>query len=187
MKNTDVLLKPFQVSYASAFYKILKDKDFLRYWSHKPPSSLAEEKKIIKDFLADKSRKDFAIFFHNKLVGFIGVMPNFKKEISYIEIGYGISKKYWGKGITTSALKQILERLEKKAKRDSSVPKLLVICTHPENKGSQRVALKNGFKEIKNLRIKKLFSRNGLSDFVSEKYLNIVLSEKRNSLFNPIS
>ena len=50
----------------------------------------------------------------NKLIGSIGA--NYQEESNRYEIGYGIAKKYWGKGYTTEAAKCMMDYLINKLK-----------------------------------------------------------------------
>lgn len=51
----------------------------------------------------------FAIIADNKVIGSIGVFRQENIHRQTAELGYYISEKYWGKGITTEAVKQICE------------------------------------------------------------------------------
>lgn len=51
----------------------------------------------------------FAIIADNKVIGSIGVFRQENIHRQTAELGYYISEEYWGKGITTEAVKQICE------------------------------------------------------------------------------
>ncbi|WP_432613300.1 GNAT family N-acetyltransferase [Cytobacillus oceanisediminis] len=73
----------------------------------------------------------------HKVIGYIGV-SGIKEEEGSAELGYGILKGYWGKGIATEASKAILQRLKQDGSR-------FIIATHDVNNiGSGKVLEKSG-------------------------------------------
>ena len=57
------------------------------------------------------------------------------------ELGYFLHKDFWGKGLMTEAVKELVSLSFEKFQL-----KELKIVTHVENAGSQKVALKAGFR-----------------------------------------
>jgi RimJ/RimL family protein N-acetyltransferase len=83
----------------------------------------------------------YAIRWDDTLVGSIGY---FRREADVpLEIGYWLGKKYWGKGIATSALLLALD-----AMRDDGISGTLIASTIADNLGSRHILLKCGFREI---------------------------------------
>ena len=77
--------------------------------------------------------------YNKKVVGAIGVRINCnRKHIG--EIGYFVDENYWGKGITTKAVKLIENVCFKKLKLTR-----IEIIMQPENIASVKVAIKNHY------------------------------------------
>ena len=90
--------------------------------------------------LARNSNCNFAITIHNKAVGGIGLTIGIGTERISAEVGYWLGEEYWGEGITSSALKGIVEYVfnELKLERIFAVPL-------EQNIASRRVLEKNSF------------------------------------------
>jgi len=114
-KNTLAILYPYKPKYA-------------RFWI-KHNLKLNREK--------NKEKINFAIDVNGEVIGGIG-FKNIKGHRA--EIGYWLGEKYWGQGITTSALKKITEYGFNKLKL-----RRLEIGIFPFNKASMRVAEKAGY------------------------------------------
>ncbi len=135
-----VELRHQRVSDAKRFYEILNNPNFI-YFNVCPVSVKAE-----REFLLQNAKKrrvnlehNYAILYCGKLVGGCGIKVN--QHRNFIgEIGYFLDKEFWGKGIVTRAVK-ILEKIgfnELKLKR-------IEILMDPENKASEKVAIKCGY------------------------------------------
>lgn len=135
-------IRPQKVSDAKIFYEILSNPKFI-YFSA-APKSLAEEKKYLSE--NKKRRKDntswnYTILYNDKIVGGIGVSINFHRN-HIGEIGYFLDEKFWGKGITCQAVKMMENICFNKLKLTR-----LEIVMRPENKASEKVAIKNKYKK----------------------------------------
>jgi ribosomal-protein-alanine N-acetyltransferase len=127
---------------AKRFFEILNSPNFIYF----PTSvnSVAAEKKILKENA--QKRKDniswnYSIIYGNKLVGGIGIRINRTRPFNG-EIGYFVDEKYWGKGITTQAVKLT----EQDGFKKLGLSRIEIIM-RPENKASEKVAIKNGYKK----------------------------------------
>lgn len=90
---------------------------------------------------ADKNETfSFAVTIDNKAIGSIGVFRQSNIHWQTAELGYYIAEEYWGKGITTEAVKQICEYVFRKSN-------IIRIYAEPfaYNKASCRVLEKAGF------------------------------------------
>ena len=113
-----------------------------------PHKSLDESRGILKTFIDGK--KTFAIDFGGKVIGSLGVelydekkLPEFKKKRGR-EIGYVLSKDYWGRGLMPEAVKAVIKYLFEAVKLD------FIVCGHfVDNVQSKRVQEKCGFKHYK--------------------------------------
>ena len=104
------------------------------------------ESKIILDmFISHK--KTFALEYQGKVIGSVGIekynethFPEFKNK-KCREIGYVLSKEYWGQGLMPEALKEVIRFLFENANLD------VIFCGHfLWNEQSHRVQEKSGFK-----------------------------------------
>lgn len=120
-------------------------------WKHH--ESLEESKKILDGFI--EHDKTFAIVFResNKVIGSLGVeeygleetlteFNNYKGR----EIGYVLSKDFWGKGIMTEAARAIIDYLFHACELD-----FLLCGFYDFNNRSKRVQEKCGFKPYRKL------------------------------------
>jgi len=106
---------------------------------------IKDEKKWLKEVIENYKKKKpssftLAILYNKEYVGSIGI-NKFNYKNNNAEIGYWIGEPYWGKGITTKALKQFSRIVFNKFKL-----KRLEAFTYLRNKPSQRVLQKAGFK-----------------------------------------
>jgi ribosomal-protein-alanine N-acetyltransferase len=84
----------------------------------------------------------FAIIREGTLIGMIGSKGK-PDENNSIEVGYGISEKYFNNGYTTEALRLFSTFFFREHKIDA-----IVAETDPSNIASQKVLKNNGFKKI---------------------------------------
>lgn len=138
-----IAIRPQRVYDAKRFVEILSSPNFI-YFPAKP-KTIKEEKEFLR--LNTMKRKDkiafnFSIIYNgNEHVGGIGVrIDQFRPHIG--EIGYFVDEKYWGRGIATCAVKE----LEKFIFSNLSLHRI-EIRTAKENKASQKIALKCGYKK----------------------------------------
>ena len=82
----------------------------------------------------------------NEPIGCIGLVPvgaeHYKPLVNEREVGYWIGYPYWGKGLTSEALKSLIEFCCNNLRLDS-----LMVTTDATNKASQRVAEKCGYSD----------------------------------------
>ena len=115
-------------------------------WNHHKSK---EESELILKKMAD-SLNEFAIVYkvNNKMIGTIGLLkPQAEIENKFgVELGYVLSKDYWGKGIMTEAIREVIRWLMFEIKVD------YVASGHfNENDRSKRVIEKNKLKYVKDL------------------------------------
>ena len=115
-------------------------------WPHH--KSIDITKQILSMFIEEK--KTFAIVYkdNNKVIGSLGIEKYSNEDkltefTNYIgrEIGYVLSKDYWGKGLATEAVKAVINYLFEKENYD------FLVCSYYDfNNRSKRVQEKCGFK-----------------------------------------
>ena len=113
-------------------------------------ASMYEESALrIATEIMEKRGVPFAIVLKetNEPIGCIGLVPTGDEHFTTLtnerETGYWIGFPYWDKGITTEALKALIDFYKSALSLDS-----LLITTDCNNMGSQRVAEKCGFEQI---------------------------------------
>lgn len=142
MSKINIVIRRQRVSDAKRFYDILKNVNFKYFGSIS--NSVEEEREFLRKNAQkrkDNFEHNYTIIYDNKVVGAIGIKINqYRKYIG--EIGYFVDEEYWGKGITTEAVKIV----EKIAFNEMHLKRIEIIM-NPKNKASERVAIKCGYKK----------------------------------------
>lgn len=108
----------------------------------KPHESLEESKEIIEELFLPHDVWAIREKETGKVIGSIGLEPDRRREdVNSRELGYSLAKESWGKGYMTEAAKAVIDY----AFEDLDLV-VLAICTGPDNRRSQRVIEKCGFK-----------------------------------------
>ena len=109
---------------------------------------------------------DFAIEAGSALVGGCGILLNDDVYRCSAEIGYWLGESFWGKGIATEAVRQLVEQI----RLDHPEITRIYGNVFAQNKGSMRVLEKNDF-HLESIR-KRVFIKNNL---VADDYVWIKL------------
>jgi ribosomal-protein-alanine N-acetyltransferase len=142
LETARLIIRPFKLQDAEALQGIVSQTEVMRYLPE-DVMSLDEVKEIIL-WLNDCYRKNtpecimkftLAVIFkeNGKLIGWCGLGP-LDFSPSEIEIFYGLSSEYWGKGIATEAAKALLHY-----GFDTIGLNQIVAVTNPLNTASIRV------------------------------------------------
>lgn len=105
-----------------------------------------EESKTILDFFI-RDKKTFAIEYSGKVIGSLGIEKYHEEQMPELdekkgrEIGFVLSKEYWGIGLMPEAVTAVIKWLFDEIKLD-----FIVCCHSPDNFRSKRVQEKCGFK-----------------------------------------
>ncbi len=149
-----VELRYQEVADAERYFEILSNPNFLYF--DVQVKSVEEEREWLKKNPEKREKNleyNYAILYEDELLGAVGIaMDPRRPHIG--EIGYFIDEKYWGKGITTEAVKQA----EKIAFEDLGLVRV-EIRMEPENKASERIAIKCGY--TKEGLVRKAYKRDG--------------------------
>ncbi|MCM1047297.1 MAG: GNAT family N-acetyltransferase [Clostridiales bacterium] len=113
-----------------------------------PHKNKEETMQILNMFISEK--KTFAIVYDKKVIGSVGIeryneseLPEYSDKMGR-EIEYVLSKDYWGQGIMTEAVQEVIRWLFDEEKLD------FIVCGHFDyNMRSQRVQEKCGFVHYK--------------------------------------
>ena len=135
-----IQLRLQQISDAQRFYEILNNPNFL-YFGSQPKSVEAEIAWLEGNAqrIKENTEWNYTIIKGDIVIGGIGVKINAHR--SYVgEIGYFIDEAYWGKGIATEAVRL----LEQFCFQELGMTRIELLML-PENIGSEKVAIKNGY------------------------------------------
>lgn len=105
------------------------------------PYTAEAGRKFIEMASSEKPARLQAISVDGVVIGGIGIHPKVDVLRKNAEIGYWIGQKYWGKGIVTTVLPQMVNF----AFENYDITRLYA-CVFGNNKASQRVLEKCGFK-----------------------------------------
>jgi [ribosomal protein S5]-alanine N-acetyltransferase len=137
-----ISIRFLKLSDAKRLYEILNNPNFI-YFNVKPKSIEDEKKWLGKNIKRGKDVLNwhYGILYGGKLVGGIGININPRRKF-IAEIGYFLDEAFWGKGIMTKAVKLV----EKEGFKKFGLSRIEILMK-PENKASEKVAIKNGYKK----------------------------------------
>ena len=137
-----------------------------------PHENRETSQKILNDFIEEK--KVFALEYNGKVIGSLGIEEYDEKNLPELsdkkgrEIGYVLSKDYWGKGLMPEAVKRVIEYLFDEVGLD------FVTCGYfLRNNQSARVQEKCGFHFVKEIMHKTRYNtleRTNLNILFAEEY-----------------
>ena len=95
------------------FLNWANDAEVTKFLTWEPHQSVEEIKQLLVNWVKSYGNLDYyqwgiILKDENRLIGGISVVK-IDEDLNTIEIGYCIGKKWWGKGITTEALKRVIE------------------------------------------------------------------------------
>ena len=123
-------------------YEYAKDPEVGPNAGWKPHESEEESREIIEELFIPHQVWAIREKESGKIIGSIGLEPDRRREnVNSCEMGYSLAKESWGRGYMTEAARAVIDYAFEEL--DLVV---LAICTGPENKRSQRVIEKCGFK-----------------------------------------
>lgn len=118
-----------------------KDEQVTKYLTWPPHESLETTQYVLSLWCNDYKNKNFyqwAIVFEGKVIGSISVV-RISDENEYAELGYCLSRNYWGKGIMSECAKAVTDFLFAQVGVNR-----VSICHAVKNPASGRVAQKCG-------------------------------------------
>ena len=141
-------LRPWRETDLRDFYEYAKVDGVGQMAGWVPHRSMEESGAILSAFIAGK--KVFALEHQGKVIGSLGVEPyredNYPElaDLQGREIGYVLSKDYWGQGLMPEAVRAVIRWLFREEGLD------FIICGHfVWNDRSRRVIEKSGFRYMK--------------------------------------
>ena len=144
LKTDRLTLRPWQESDLSDFYEYARVDGVGQMAGWNPHRDEEESKVILSHFINGKHV--FALEHQGKVIGSLGVEKyredHYPELDPYLgrEIGYVLSKDYWGRGLMPEAVKAVIDWLFEEEKLD------FILCGHfDHNSRSRRVIEKCGF------------------------------------------
>lgn len=149
--NTErLILRPWKESDLEDFFEYASVDGVGQMAGWIPHENIEESRKILDDFISHK--KTLALEYQGKVIGSLGIEcydETYYPELASLkgrEIGYVLSKEYWGQGLMPEAVKSVIQYLFEVEKLD------FIIAGHFEtNKQSARVIQKCGFEYVKTI------------------------------------
>ena len=148
-----LILRPFRQTDLEDFYEYASVEGVGEMAGWKHHESIDESQKILNSFI--NNDKVFAICLkkNNKVIGTVGVekygledaLTEFKDYYGR-ELGYVLSKDYWGKGLMPEAVNAVIDYLFNELDHD-----FLLCGYYSFNERSKRVQAKCGFKPYRSL------------------------------------
>lgn len=148
LKTNRLTLRPWRESDLSDFYEYARVDGVGQMAGWMPHRNLEESRTILAHFIEGKHV--FALEYQGKAIGSLGVEEYKEKnypEFSHLqgrEIGYVLSKDYWGQGLMPEAVKAVIQWLFDAEKLD-----FIMVGHFDWNNQSRRVIEKCGFQYIK--------------------------------------
>ncbi len=150
LRSDRLVLRPWKESDLPDFYEYARVDGVGQMAGWTPHRSLEESKAILDQFVT--GRKCFALEYQGRVIGSVGIEEysetNYPELAAFRgrEVGYVLSKDYWGRGLVPEAVQAVLEYLFDTVNLD------FVLVGHFDwNHQSQRVIEKCGFSYIKTL------------------------------------
>ena len=148
IKTDRLTLRPWKESDLNDFYEYASVDGVGQMAGWLPHKSIEESKEVLSHFINGK--KTFALEYNGKVIGSLGVEKYDKEsnpelaELQGREIGYVLSKDYWGQGLMPEAVKAVIAWLFDTVKLD-----FIMIGHFDWNNQSRRVIEKCGFQYLK--------------------------------------
>lgn len=154
LETDRLIIRPWKMEDLEDFFEYAKVDGVGQMAGWNPHTSIQESRDILSLFIKEKNVFALELKENNKVIGSLGLeklsIPLNKPYDNYIgrEIGYVLSKDYWGKGIMPEAVKRVIKFCFEEEKYD------FLLCSHNiVNVRSKRVIEKCGFQFLKeNLR-----------------------------------
>ena len=147
--TTDRLtLRPWRESDLNDFYEYASVDGVGQMAGWNPHRNLEESKAILSSFIRHK--KTFALEYQEKVIGSLGIEECSEENYPELdalqgrEIGYVLSKAYWGRGLMPEAVKAVIAWLFEEEKLD-----FIIVGHFDWNSQSRRVIEKCGFRFVR--------------------------------------
>ena len=141
-------LRPWRESDLPDFYEYARVDGVGQIAGRNPHRNVEESSMILGSFI--KHKKTFALEYKGKVIGSLGIEEYSEENYPELdvlqgrEIGFVLSKAYWGQGLMPEAVKPVIGWLFSEEKLD-----FIIVGHFDRNTQSKRVIEKCGFRYIK--------------------------------------
>ena len=141
-------LRPWRTSDLNDFYEYTSVDGVGQMAGWNPHRNVEESRMILGSFI--KHKKTFALEYKGKVIGSLGIEEYSEENYPELdalqgrEIGYVLSKPYWGQGLMPEAVRAVINWLFNEEKLD-----FIIVGHFDRNAQSKRVVEKCGFQYIK--------------------------------------
>jgi ribosomal-protein-alanine N-acetyltransferase len=140
-------MRKFTPNDLNRLFAIRSDPDVMNYIGSGRPNSLEEVRATLNRFLAHWDQHGFGRWGMeyqetSELIGWCGL--SYLEDTGEVEIGYGIAKAYWGKGLASEAASASIKFGFEELGLDR-----IVAVAWPDNASSRRIMDKLGMKYVK--------------------------------------
>ena len=141
-------LRPWRTSDLNDFYEYASVDGVGQMAGWNPHSNVEESRMILGSFI--KHKKTFALEYNGKVIGSLGIEEYCEENYPELdvlqgrEIGYVLSKAYWGQGLMPEAVKTVINWLFNEEHLD-----FIIVGHFDRNTRSKRVVEKCGFQYVK--------------------------------------
>ena len=141
LQTPRLILRAWQASDLQDFYEYASVAGVGEMAGWKHHESLEETEKVLNTFMADKNIFALELKQNHKVIGSIGLHPaKIESDLKMVEIGYVLSKVYWGQGLMPEAVQAVIQFCFTQLELDA-----LVAEHFEQNDQSRRVIEKCGF------------------------------------------
>jgi ribosomal-protein-alanine N-acetyltransferase len=147
IETARLTLRPFKPHDLNDLYEIRSDPDVMRYIGSGKPESIEQVRTALNKILSHWEGHGFGRWAaidkeRDKLIGWCGL--SYLEDTEDVEIGYGIAKSHWGKGLTSEAAAAVI----KWGFEDLGLDHIVAVAW-PDNVISRRVMDRLGMKYVK--------------------------------------
>jgi [ribosomal protein S5]-alanine N-acetyltransferase len=149
LETERMILRPWEIDDLDDLYEYAKSSNIGPDAGWEPHKDKEVSLKILQSFIEKDEVRAIVYKENNKVIGSLGVHCDEKRKgVKAKMIGYVLSEDYWGKGLMSEAVKEVIRYLFEEEKYD------IVSCYHyPFNIRSKRVIEKCGFNYEGTLRL----------------------------------
>ena len=147
-----LILRPWRESDLQDFYEYARVDGVGQMAGWLPHESMEKSKTTLRMFMEEKKTLALEFKDNRKVIGSLGIErvpsePEIPAELMGREIGYVLSKDYWGRGLMPEAVEAVMEYCFRELRYD------YLACAHfIRNSRSRRVIEKTGFQFLKEVK-----------------------------------
>lgn len=147
-----LILRPWQESDLDDFYEYAKVDGVGQMAGWIPHDSKAKSADILQMFISEKKTLALELKENGKVIGSLGIeiapnVPEIPEQLLGRELGYALSKQYWGRGLMPEAVKAVIRYCFETLSYD------YLACAHfVWNRQSRRCMEKSGFTFLKEVK-----------------------------------